>query len=340
MNKRMCVLILGILICGLPAMALDGAAWQGSLGDLADGISQTAYTLSEKAGTAERAAYDTAADRTDRNQRRLAELIGALETPEDLRAALEEIRGFGAKGPLQSHTSGVALKMLKDRANFLQQGDLISEDLQPLSQELTNTEVNRASRPEQLLDRRQRALVMVQVPVAEAVISITDNGEQRRLEAFKAMLKRHECRLLSERTVDKRTNFYVSGKKFVLEAMIRHYQGSEVTSNLKAIMTLTTGGFWGKTTIDVTVAPKPNATETGSLDWYRAILEKDPWKWMAENDYGKLSTLGKVENVAGENKLRLKNAKLQIWVVPANGTVADAIYYNEADFGDVYVAAR
>ena len=28
---------------------------------------------------------------------------------------------------------------------------------------------------------------------------------------------------------------------------------------------------------------------------------------MAENDYAKLSTLGKVENIAGENKLRLKN---------------------------------
>jgi len=40
---------------------------------------------------------------------------------------------------------------------------------------------------------------------------------------------------------------------------------------------------------------------------FAAVLEKDPWKWMAENDYAKLSTLGKVENIAGENKLRLKN---------------------------------
>jgi len=61
---------------------------------------------------------------------------------------------------------------------------------------------------------------------------------------------------------------------------------------------------------------------------------------MAENDYAKLSTLGKVESIAGENKLRMKNAKLELWVIPANGTRRDAIYFNSVDFGDVYVAAR
>lgn len=52
-------LILGLLVILAltgTAYALDGAAWQAVLTDLADGISQTAYTLSEKAGSAEREA--------------------------------------------------------------------------------------------------------------------------------------------------------------------------------------------------------------------------------------------------------------------------------------------
>lgn len=336
-------LILGLLVVLAltgPAYALDGAAWQAALTDLADGISQTAYTLSEKAGSAEREAYESAIERTERHQRRLAEMINRLDSPEELQAALDEIRKFGEQGQLQSHTGAVALGMLKDRASFLQYGDQLDADFQTLGRELAAAGVSRAEKPELLLDRRQRSLVMLQVPIAEAVVTITDNKEKRRIEAFRALLQRHECRLLSEFAQDDRTNFYISGKKFVLEALMRHFKGVEVASNLKAIMVLTTGGFWGKTSIEVTVAPKPDATETGSLAWYQAVLEKDPWKWMAENDYGKLATLGKVEDLAGEKKLRLKNAKLEIWVVPSTGTKLDAIYANTVEFGDVYIAAR
>lgn len=340
MKKLMSILVLGALCWAAPVVALDRGAFQSTLTDLADGISQTAFTLSEREGSAERQAYDTVIDRTERHQRQLADQIRGIESAEDLQAALDEIRDFGAKGKLQAHTGGVALEMLKERASFLQLSDMVSgESLEPLAQEITTAEVSRASRPEQLLDRRQRSLIMVQVPVVEAVISLEDSKETR-FEALRAVFARHEIRLLSERTEEKQHNYYLSGKKFVLEALMRHFKGSAVTSNLKAVMVLTTGGFWGKASIEVGVSPKPNAAETGSLGWYQAVLEKDPWKYMAENDYGKLATLGKVENIAGENKLRLKNAKLEIWVLPANGTRRDAVYFNSVEFGDVYVAAR
>ena len=88
----------------------------------------------------------------------------------------------------------------------------------------------------------------------------------------------------------------------------------------------------------VTVDPK--SPEKGTLSWYQAVLEKDPWKYMAETNYGTLSQLGKVEDLGGEQKLRIKNAKMELWVIPANGTKRDVIYMNSVDYGDVYISAR
>ncbi len=332
------------LLCG-QLFAFDANALKGTLEDLSRGVSQTAYTLQERESTSEREAYDTAVALTEKSERELAKMISGIEKAEEIDSALETLKTFAAGDPLKAHSGAVALKMLKDRAVFLNiSGSKFDFELMNASTEVGKTDLKMAEKAGDLLSRNQKRLIVIQLPVIEAVLSLDDNKENRRIDSINGIFRRHGIRVISSKvdeTGEKpQTNFYVSGKKFVLEALMRNFKGSTVSSDLKAVMVLTTGGFWGKSSIEVSVSPKSNAPETGSLAWYQAVLEKDPFKYMAENDYSKLTQLGKVEDVGGEKKLRLKNARLDLLVIPANGTRRDAIYGNSVEFGDVYVAAR
>ncbi len=334
--------LLLVPVFAMPAFCFDAGSWNAQLEELGQGVSQTAYTLSERAGTAERAVYDAAIEKTEKAQGNLGKMIGQIESAEDLLAALEATRTYGSGDAAKAYTSGVAVKMLKERAAFLKVELPADQSVDSALTQITLETTPQVNDVRTLLTNSQRALIMVQTPVAEAVISFEDGKEQRRLNAFKAMIDRHECRVISS-AVDKsgeqpRYNFYLSGKKFVLEAMIRHYGGQEVNSNLKAVLVLTGGGFWGQKTVEVTV--NPTSQEKGTLAWYQAVLEKDPYKYVAETQYETIAQLGKVETLAGENKLRIKNAKMELWVMPANGTRRDVIYYNSAEYGDIYVSAR
>jgi len=188
-----------------------------------------------------------------------------------------------------------------------------------------------------------QALLMVTVPVAEAVLSFEDKDDER-LALLKEILNRHEARLYANFT-DKsykpvQTNCYVSGKKFVLESLMRTYKGVIVNNDFNAIVTLNAGGFFSPKTIDVTLKPKRDTTEQGTLDWYRTVVEKDPFGYMLKNKVADIMSLGKVENLAGEQKLRIKNAKAELWIVPNGGDRRSAVYYNKVDFGDIYLPIR
>lgn len=347
MKPRIYSLVILLTMIGvIPGVALDRMEMNAVLYDLSKGVSQTAYSMSEREGSAERATFEAASAKTEKAKAELAKLISKIETPKDLETALDAIKEFEKKDALHSYTANIALGMLKDRASFLNLP--YSGAQEGISEAVEKVDASRApstsARLEQLLTRSQRGLVMVQLPIAESVIGVEDNKKNRRIESLKEMLKRHECKILSSAIDDSgdqpQTNIYISGKKFVLEALMRNYKGSEIKSNFKAVMILSTGGFLGKASIEVVVSPDSSAPEKGSLQWYQAVLEKDPWKYMAETNYAKLSQLGKIEVVAGERKLRLKNAKLDIWIFGPNGTKRDAIYKNAVEFGDVYVAAR
>lgn len=334
--------LLLVPVFAMPAFCFDSGSWNSNLEELGQGVSQTAYTLSERSGTAERAVYDAAIEKTEKAQGSLGKMIGQMESAKDLLEALEATRSFASGDAAKAYTAGVAVKMLKERAAFLK---VELPENQSVDNALTQITLETAPKVEDvrtLLTSSQRALIMVQTPVAEAVISFEDGKEQRRLSMFQAMIDRHECRVMAS-AVDKsgeqpRYNFYLSGKKFVLEALIRHYGGQEVNNNLKAVLVLTAGGFWGQKTIEVAV--NPTSPEKGTLAWYQAVLEKDPYKYLAETQYDTIAQLGKVEVLAGENKLRIKNAKMELWVMPANGTRRDVIYRADAEYGDIYVSTR
>ncbi len=345
MARKLTILFLISLIMASPSFALEKGSLKSAMDDLSQGISQTAYTLQEKENSAERDVYDSAADKADRAEKEVRAMVSGIETAADLQAALDEVKEFGTGDALHSHTSAIVVKMLKERAAFLKlEEPKAGADLEAAEGAVRATVSERVAKPEDLLNLNQQKLIMVQTPVAEAVISVSDNKENRRITALEAMLDRHEIRILSSRKDESGDqpvmNYYVSGKKFVLEALMRNFNGTEVSGNLKAVMKITTGGFWGKDSVEVTVTPKAGEPEKGTLSWYQAVLEKDPFNWLAQNDYSKLQVVGKPETVGGEQKLRLKNAKLEIWVIAANGTLKDAIYFNSTEFGDVYVAAK
>ncbi|HEY9069195.1 MAG TPA: hypothetical protein VIV61_03005 [Candidatus Ozemobacteraceae bacterium] len=345
MFRRLSAIMAIALFVAAPVSAFDRDAMKTALDELSQGIAQSAYTMNET-DAASREAFNTVAAQTERREQALRSMIGGIESADDLRTALEAARDFSSgKGALEAQTTGVALQMLKERAAFLNVADFTTDaELQRAATEVASAEIDRAAASGQLLSSRQRGLVVIQMPIVEAVISVDDNKENRRIDHLKEIFSRHECKVMAshvDESGDKpMTNFYVSGRKYVIEALMRNYKGVTVANDLKAILVLTTGGFWGKKSIEVVVEPKRDAAEKGSLAWYQAVLEKDPYTWMAENDYGKLSTMGKVETVGGEQKLLLKNAKMDMWVVPAGGTRRDAIYVNSSEYGDLYVAAH
>jgi hypothetical protein len=330
-------LVLIFALISLNGMAFEHSKFVGCLKDLSEGIAQTAYSISEKAQSNERVAYEEAANRADASEKELAELIQQIDSKQDIELARKVLLSFAVESKANEHTAAFADKLLQQRAVFLNASKNSDDDL-----ELPG-EFQAAVAPEMLLNSRQRRLIMIDTPIAEAVISLEDTKQNRRLDNLKEIFKRHECRILSENQEDGGdlliNNFYFSGKKFVVDAVLGHFGGDLVNSNLKAVVKITTGGFWsGKKTVEFKVAPKRSGSVMGDLSWYKAAIEKNPFKYFANNgEMNKLAQLGSYENIAGEQKLQLKNAVVEIWVTGSQGSLRNAIYKNSIDFGDVYV---
>jgi hypothetical protein len=337
---RKIALILVFTLMTVSGFAFDKAEFQNNLKDLSESIAQTAYTLSEKASSAERTAYEATADRADKSEKRIREILSKIETAQDFEAANEILSDFASENQTNTHTAAFVDQMLKQRANFINNSSNTADEIKVTSDR------KMATNPEMVMNRRQRRLIMIETPMAEAVISLEDTKENRRLNNLKAIFQRHECRVLSDNQEDggdvKVNNFYFSGKKYVVDALLGHFGGNLVNSDLKAIVRITCGGFWsGKKSVDINIAPTRANGVMGDLSWYKSTIEKDPFKYFSNSgDLGKLEQIGSYENIAGEKKLHLKNAIVEIWVTSKDGSRRNAIYKNSIEFGDVYVSGR
>lgn len=336
---RKTALILFFTLASISVYALDSADFNSALNDYAEGISQTAYSVSEKANSAEREAFSGAADRADRAEKRIRDIVSAINTQDEFAAAEKCLADFAAAGDLNAHTVALVEKLVQQRAAFL------NNTAQAAATVSMTNNGRAAAAPEQLLNKRQRRLIMIETPVAEAVISLEDTSKNRRLDNLKAIFQRHGCRVISQNTSESGDNpvhgFYFSGKKYVIDALLGHFGGDVVQSDLKAIVRITTGGFWsGKQSVDFQIAPKAGSSVMGDLSWYKSVIEKDPTRYLAENNYSELATLGTIENVAGEKKIQLKNAIAEIWVMSKNGSARTAIYTSKTELGDIFVNAR
>lgn len=336
---RKIVLMVMFTLASLNLHAFDGAGFNSALKDFSEGISQTAYAISEKAGSAEREAFSAAADRADSSEKRIRDILGSINTTEDFAAAEKELATFAASSDLAAHTVVLVEKMLKERATFITSTAMAAENVT-----LSNNG-RAAEAPQQLLSRRQRRMVMIDVPVVEAVISLEDTKNNRRLDNLKEIFKRHNCRVIADNTTDGGDKlvhgFYFSGKKYVVDALLGHFGGDVVQSDLKAIVRITSGGFWsGKKSLDFVITPKAGSSVMGELSWYKSVVEKDPARYLSENNYSELATLGSIENVAGEKKVLLKNTVAEMWVMSKNGSIRNAFYSSRSELGDIYVNAR
>lgn len=336
MFKKISVLLMVCMLMSSGAQAFDHENFTRQLGSLAEGISQAAFSVSETADSGSEHAFEAASERAQEIEQDIASTISSLETQEDIAAASNILKEFSTTSDLNEHTAAVIAKMLSNRASFLNMGNASLTQLENL---------NRAASPELLLNQRQRNLIMIEIPEVEATLSFDDNGSERRLSNIRDIFKRHNCRVISNHSEkngrDETHNFYFSGRKHVVDAVLGHFGGDIIQSDLKAVVTITTGGFWsGKSEAQFVLEPKRSSPVMGELAWYKSVIEKDPFRYFAKENYNKLATLGKVESVAGENKLLLRNAIVEIWVASRNGSKRNAIYTNKIEFGDTYVAAE
>lgn len=337
MIRKIAFLLVFALI-SVSGFAFDRAEFSSNLQDLSEGIAQTAYTLSEKANSSERAAYSSAVNRADKSEKKIRGTVSKIESAKDFAAAQKILSDFAKKNKANSHTAAFVEKMLKERASFINVADNSQKN-----KITSNSDRKMAKAPEMLMTRRQKRLIMIDTPIAEAVISLEDGKSNRRVDNLKQIFERHECRILSNNQEDggdlKVNNYYFSGKKYVVDALLGHFGGDVVNSNLKAMVKVTCGGFWsGKKSVDIKIVANDSNGVMGDLSWFKSTIEKDPFKYFSNSgDISKLAQVGTYETIAGEKKLHLKNAIVEIWVTAKNGTIRNAIYKNNIEFGDVYV---
>ncbi|MBU1109059.1 MAG: hypothetical protein KKB51_20440 [Candidatus Riflebacteria bacterium] len=335
---RKTALILFFILVSLSAFAFEQADFTNCLGDYAESISQAAYLASERAGSAEKQAFESAADRADKAEKRIRDIISNIETPQDFESAQNTLATFATGSDLNAHTVATVEKLLHQRAGFVSGSAAAAPEIN------LSYSGRAAEKPELLMNKRQRRLVMIEIPIVEAVISFTDTDKNRRIDNIKNIFSRHSCRILSENSVknDAQTQvYYFSGRKFVVDAILGQFGGDLVQNDMKAVVRITSGGFWsGKKSVDFNISPNANNGVMGELSWYKSVIEKDPTRYLAENNYKELATLGTIETIAGEKKLQLKNATAEIWVMSKNGSQRNAVYFNKAELGDVYVDAR
>ena len=327
-------------LISVSGFALNKADLNACLKDLAKGISHSAYSMSEGSETAERAALEAAIEAAEKSQKELRKIISKIETPEDFAKAEYVINAFSRKSKVNAHTASIARKMLKAKANFL----TFNQDAKI---HLSDAPASRAAAPQMLLSRNQKRLITIKVPVAEAIISFKDKSARRRVKNIEAIFKRHSCKIFSkhidESTDDDFHNYYFSGKKYVVDAIVSHFKGSVIKSDLEARLKITTGGFWsGKNSMEFLISPKRTRSSSvmGDLSWYQSVIEKDPIKYLTNKHYGEISKLGKITKVANEKKLHLKNVIIEIRVSAKTDLKKNAVYFNELELGDVYVDAQ
>ncbi|MDD3001858.1 MAG: hypothetical protein PHF29_08905 [Candidatus Riflebacteria bacterium] len=340
MFKKVMFLVFFCLF-SFPLFAFDADEFEKSLKDLADQISQTAYAVSERPESAENPAFEGALDRTDKAQKQLSGIINKISNKKDFETAENILNQFAEKSTLRAHSAAIAQKMLKQRANFI----FIDEGKEIYSVK-NSDKLNLATAPSELLKKRQKRLITIETPIAEAVICVEDTDKLRRVNNLNKIFEAHNCKVISKNTNKKDKKdlycFYFSGKKYVLDVLLGHYKGSVVNSDLKAFVKITTGGFWsGKKNYTFEIAPAGrNTSVMGELSWYKSVIVEDPTKYLSENHYSDLAKLGSLETVAGKQKLLLKNAVAEISISAKRHSISEAIYFSKKDLGDLYIDAQ
>ena len=335
-------LALGIcLLAANSVYAMDSDKFNKALDTYANALSQTAYYGEECKATGNYELYENALNRADSTANLLVTMINGISSQTEVDATANLIDQFAKAADLNKEAANEARKMLKVRANYLATTE---KNQEPISMSVSRSQA--PATPKQMMKSHQKRLITIETPEAEAVIILEDTSKNRRVNNLEQILKRHGCKVLAsyqnEGKGDDKYCYYFSGRKYVIDALLCHYNGTLVESDLKAIVKITTGGFWGgKKNHVFTVAPKrSNKNIMGELGWYKSVIQHDPIKYFSENSYEELIIIASKEKVAGVEKLLFKNAKVEIWVAASNNTENEAIYHEKLELGDIYIDAK
>lgn len=317
--------------------ALNSSSFNKALNDYATAVSQTAYAEAELVDNEE--FLNRAFDKAEKAAAKLAGIVAKIDDTAELEEAYSLVEKFSEESDLNAKTADMANRVLNDRARFLAVSEKKVADAPKLRS------VAQAAVPaKKLMKKHQKRLIMIETPDAEATIHLTDTSKNRRVENLEKIFKNHGIRVISSYKNEKEDKYcyYFSGKKYVLDVLLSHFEGSVVNADMKAYVQITTGGFWGgKKKHIFSVGPKRSDKSTmGELAWYKSVVEQDPIKYFVDNSYDEVATLASKEKVAGVDKLLFKNAKIEIWVSAGDKTEADAIYHNKLELGDIYVDAK
>lgn len=341
MLKKLLSVFIYLLVAGSCFAAdFNAASYNKALKNYADAISQTAYSTKEIAENADSSSYEIALSRAEEAEKELNKIIAKFKGEEEISEAYDLTQAFSKKSDLNAYTAERVCKMLQTKANYL-----VTEG-KTVNQNISRNVAQAPANSDSLLKKRHKRLIMIETPVAEAIISFTDTNKNRRVENVEKMLKRHGCNILAsyrnETKKDDNYCYYFTGKKYVLDTLLGHFDGSIVNADLKAAVKITTGGFWGKKkNYTFTVGPKrANKNIMGELSWYKSVIEHDPIAYFSEKNYDELVAIGSTEKVAGKDKILFKNAKVEMWLFANDKTEADSIYHTKLELGDVYIDAK
>ena len=327
------------------AAEIDSAKFNKALKEYADAISQVNYNMKEIDCHNEPEALDMALTNAERTEKTMENIISSLNDEQDISKAYKLIEAFSKKSDLNEYAAQQVFKMLHSKANYM------SVDYKQISSDLDKKITKRtaqapAASSKNLMNKRHKRLIMIDTPVAEAIVCFEDTGANRRVNNLNKIFKRHGCKIISsyvnENKKGDRCCYYFTAKKYVIDALLGHFDGCVVNSDLKAAVKITTGGFWGgKKNHTFYLGPKrSNKDVMGELAWYKTRIEHDPIAFFAENNYDELATIASKETVAGVKKLLFKNVKVDVWVFANDKTEADSIYHNNLELGDIYIDAK
>ena len=346
MLKKIFVLAVALLISSSCfAAKIDSAKYNKALKEYADCISRVNYCMKELTSNDNGSKLlDFALTKSEEAEKNIENMISTLENEQEIEQTYKLTMAFSKKAEINEYVGQQVCKMLHTKANYL------SVDFKKINKELdgkiTKSIAQAAVVPENLMNKRHKRLIMIDTPMAEAIVTFTDTGANRRVLNLNKIFKRHGCKIISsyvnENKKGDRCCYYFTAKKYVIDALLGHFEGSVVNSDLKAAVKITTGGFWGgKKNYTFYLGPKrSNKDVMGELAWYKTRIEHDPIAFFAENNYDELATIGSKETVAGIQKLLFKNVKVEVWVFAGDMTEADSIYHNKLELGDIYIDAK
>ncbi|EKD81504.1 MAG: hypothetical protein ACD_39C01777G0001, partial [uncultured bacterium] len=147
---RKTALVLFFTLVSLSAFAFDQADFTNCLSNYAEAISQAAYLVSEKADSSEKLAFEGAADRADKAEKRIRDIISNIETPQDFESAQSVLAAFAADSDLNAHTVARVEKLLQQRAGFVSGSAAIAPEIS------LSSSGRAAAAPELLMNSRQR----------------------------------------------------------------------------------------------------------------------------------------------------------------------------------------